>query len=353
VILTRDGAKPPALRSPPWRSLFFAPHLNDNPGEIPMNFMQWLARGVAAIAAAAMVSAHAAAPQVKAQAPGYYRMMVGDIEVTALFDGALPLEPTKLLTNTTPAEVTRLLRRSFETEPLPTSVNAFLINTGDKLVMVDAGTGTLFGPDLGSLVANLKAAGYQPEQVDEIYITHLHADHVGGLTAGDKPVFANAVVRADQHDADFWLSAANADKAPDELKGFFQMAKASLDPYIAAGRFKAFDGDTPLLPGIRAVAARGHTAGHSVYVVESKGRKLVLWGDLMHVAAVQFPHPEVTIQFDTDSKAAMAQRKKAYALAAKEGHLVGAAHLPFPGLGHLRRDGTGYVFVPVDYTPVK
>ena len=114
-----------------------------------------------------------------------------------------------------------------------------------------------------------------------------------------------------------------------------------------------FDGDTPLVPGVKAVAARGHTAGHSVYVVESKGQKLVLWGDLMHFAAVQFPRPQVTIAFDTDSKAAMAQRKKAFAQAAKEGYYVGAAHLPFPGLGHLRNEGKGYAFVPVDYTPVK
>ena len=128
---------------------------------------------------------------------------------------------------------------------------------------------------------------------------------------------------------------------------------SSLNPYIAAGKLKPFDGDTELVPGIKAVAARGHTAGHSIYLVESKGQKLVLWGDLMHVAAVQFPQPQVTIAFDTDSKAAAVQRKKAFADAARGAYLVGAAHLPFPGLGHLRSDGKGYRFVPVDYTPVK
>ena len=320
-----------------------------------MSLMHWLGRGVAAWAGGLLLAAaaQAAAPQLKTQAPGYYRVMVGDIEVTALFDGAIDLQPTTLLTHTTPAEVTRLLHRSFEKEPLPTSVNAFLINTGEKLVMVDSGTGALFGPGLGSVLANLKAAGYQPEQVDEIYVTHLHADHVGGLTAGDKPVFANAIVRADRHDADYWLATANAEKVKKEMKDFFKLAKTSLDPYIAAGRFKPFDGDTPLVAGVKAVAAPGHTPGHSIYVIESKGQKLVLWGDLMHVGAVQFPRPEVTIEFDTDSKAALAQRRKAYALAAKDGYLVGAAHLPFPGLGHLRSDGKGYAFVPVDYTPVK
>jgi glyoxylase-like metal-dependent hydrolase (beta-lactamase superfamily II) len=232
-------------------------------------------------------------------------------------------------------------------------VNAFLVNTGSKLVLVDTGTGALGGPTLGGIVNNLKAAGYQPEQVDEIYITHMHFDHVGGLMSGDKLTFPNAVVRADQHDADFWLSQANLDKAPEAMKGFFKGAQASLNPYVAAGKFKSFNGDTDLVPGVKAMSTYGHTAGHTVYAVESKGQKLVLWGDLMHVPAVQFQHPEVTIQFDTDSKAAAKERKKAFADAAKQGYLVGVAHLPFPGLGHLRSEGKGYAYVPVDYTPVK
>ena len=320
-----------------------------------MTMRLWLHRTVAALAGALLLAgaAHAGAPMVKTQAPGYYRMMLGDFEVTALFDGAIDLKPQQLLTNTTHGQVTKLLARSFEKEEVPTSVNAYLVNTGAKLVLIDVGTGKLFGPALGSLVENLKAAGYQPEQVDEIYVTHMHPDHVGGLMDGDKIAFANAIVRADQHDADFWLSQANADKAPKEVQDFFKGAMASLNPYIAAGKFKPFDGDTELVPGVRAIAARGHTAGHSIYAVESKGQKLVLWGDLMHVAAVQFPQPSVTIAFDTDSKAAAVQRKKAYAQAAREGHLVAAAHLPFPGIGHLRAEGKGYAFVPVDYTPVR
>ena len=128
---------------------------------------------------------------------------------------------------------------------------------------------------------------------------------------------------------------------------------ASLNPYVAAGKFKAFDGDTELVPGIKAVAARGHTPGHSIYKVESKGQTLVLWGDLMHVAAVQFSDPSVTIQFDTDSKNAAIQRKRAYADAAKQGYLVGSAHLSFPGLGHLRAEGKGYAWVPVNYNGLK
>jgi glyoxylase-like metal-dependent hydrolase (beta-lactamase superfamily II) len=298
-------------------------------------------------------AAQAAAPQQKVQAPGFYRVMLGEFEVTALSDGTVALPVDKLLTNTSPAQVGKALSQSFLKAPVETSVNGYLINTGAKLVLIDSGAAGLFGPTLGNLLANLKAAGYQPEQVDEVYITHMHADHVGGLMAGDKLAFPNAIVRADQHDADFWLSAANLEKAPAEMKGFFQGAQASLNPYVAAGKFKPFNGDTELVPGVKAVAAPGHTPGHSVYMVESAGQKLVLWGDLMHVAAVQFANPSVTIQFDTDSKAAAAQRKKAYADAARQGYLVGSAHLSFPGLGHLRSDGKGYAFVPLNYSGMK
>ena len=104
------------------------------------------------------------------------------------------------------------------------------------------------------------------------------------------------------------------------------------------------------MPGIKAVATHGHTKGHRNYVVESKGQKLVLWGDLMHVAAVQFPMPAVTIAFDTDQKAALAQRRKAFADAAKQGYFIGAAHLSFPGIGHLSAQGAGYSFQPTNYT---
>jgi glyoxylase-like metal-dependent hydrolase (beta-lactamase superfamily II) len=302
----------------------------------------------------APVGAYAGAPQVKAQAPGFYRMMLGDFEITALSDGTAALPMSKLLTNTTPAKVQKALARSYLKDPVETSVNGYLINTGEKLVLVDTGAAGLFGPTLGNLVANLKAAGYQPEQVDEVYITHMHADHVGGLMAGDKLAFPNATVRADKRDADYWLSQANMDAAPEQAKGFFKGAMASINPYVAAGKFKPFDGATELVPGIKAVASRGHTPGHSVYVVESKGQKLVLWGDLMHAAAVQFPDPSVTIQFDTDPKAAAAARKKAYADAAKNGYWVAAAHLPFPGVGHLRAEGKGgYVWVPANYTSLR
>ena len=297
-------------------------------------------------------TAHAAAPMAKTMAPGFYRMMLGDFEITALSDGTVNLPVDKILTGVKPAEVNKALAKQGLKAPLETSVNGYLVNIGEKLVLIDSGASNLFGPTLGKLVANLKAAGYTPEQVDEIYITHLHPDHVGGITADGKMLFPNATVRADKHDADFWLSDANMKKAPKDVQGFFQGAMASIKPYTDAGKFKTFEGNTDLVPGVKAQITHGHTPGHSFYVVESKGQKMVFWGDIMHVAAVQFANPSVTIQFDTDSKAAAPQRKKAYADAAKGGYLVGVAHISFPGIGRVAASGSGYTWLPVNYSVV-
>jgi glyoxylase-like metal-dependent hydrolase (beta-lactamase superfamily II) len=298
-------------------------------------------------------AADAGAPQLKTQAPGYYRLMLGEIEITALFDGSFSMDASKVLTHITPPQLDAALALSFLKDPIETSVNAFLINTGSKLVLIDTGAGTLFGPTLGNLLSSLKASGYKPEQVDEIYITHMHGDHIGGLLTNGKPAFPNAVVRAAQQEADFWLSKAHMDAAPEDAKGSYQGAMNMLNPYVSAGKFKPFSGDMELVPGIRAVATPGHTAGHTVYVVESKGQKLVLWGDLMHVAAVQFPDPSVTLLYDTDSVKAAAQRKKIFADAAEHGDWVAGAHLSFPGMGHLRAAGPGYTYVPANYSALR
>lgn len=325
---------------------------------MPKRFWDWFAGGarraaVALLASGLAAAVQAAAPQLKTSGPGYYRMMLGDFEITALNDGTVDLHAGQLLTNTTAERVRRALARAYLKDPVETSVNAYLINTGAKLVLIDAGAASLFGPTLGRLLANLKASGYQPEQVDEIYLTHLHPDHVGGLMDGDKPAFPYAVVRADQHEADYWLNAGLMDLAPEAAKGFFKGAMVSVNPYIAAGRFRPFDGETEMLPGIRAVPARGHTPGHTIYVVESRGERFVAMGDLLHVGAVQFAAPGVTIRFDVDPKAAAPARRKAFADAARRGHYVGLTHVAFPGIGRLRADGKGYDWIPANFTVLR
>jgi glyoxylase-like metal-dependent hydrolase (beta-lactamase superfamily II) len=330
----------------------YAPLRNLIPLEDKM--IQPLKRTLFAVAAAAALAsaAHAAAPMVKTPAPGFFRVMVGDFEVTPISDGTVDL-PVDQLLRQKPEQTKSAFEKNFLKLPAETSDNAFLINTGSKLVLVDTGAGALFGPTLGKFVQNLKNAGYQPEQIDEIYITHMHGDHVGGLVRDGQRVFPNAVVRAGKADADFWLNKANMDKAPADKKGFFQGAMASINPYIQAGKFKAIESNGELVPGVTAVAEHGHTPGHTTYVVESKGQKLVLIGDLIHVAAVQMENPQVTIGFDSDEKAAAAARKKVFDEAAKNGALIGAAHLQFPGLGHLQTQGKGYRWVPVNYTQMR
>ncbi|GAC1542595.1 MAG: MBL fold metallo-hydrolase [Ramlibacter sp.] len=300
----------------------------------------------------APLAARADAPMARAQAPGYYRTMVGDFEITVLSDGTFKLPVTQVLKG----DATRIedaLRRNFLGQEVETSVNGFLVNTGSKLVLVDAGAGTSFGPTLGTLASNLRAAGYRPEQVDEIYITHLHADHVGGLISTAGRTYPNATLRVDKRDTDYWLSEANMKAAPADARDFFKTAMAAVNPYKQAGKLRTFEGPTALVPGVRAVSAYGHTPGHTAYVIESKAEKLVLWGDLMHVAAVQFDDPTVTSAFDTDNTAAAQARQAAYGDAAKGGYFVGASHLPFPGMGHLRAADKGYTFVPVNYSTSK
>jgi len=295
-------------------------------------------------------SAMAAAPMAKTPAPGWSRLMLGQFEITPLSDGTVDLPVDQLLAQD--AKKTKAaLSAAHLKSPLETSDNAFLINTGSKLVLIDSGAGSFFGPTLGKLVANLKAAGYQPEQVDEIYITHFHGDHVGGLVNNSAAVFPNATVRASKAEADYWLSQANMDKAKD--KQGFQGAQAALGPYVKAGRFQPFEGSAELVPGIRANPTGAHTPGHTTYLVESGGRKLMLIGDLIHVAAVQMESPGVTIQFDSDQKAAAAVRRKVFDAAARDGSMIGGAHLQFPGIGYLRNEGKGYRYIPVNYTQLR
>jgi glyoxylase-like metal-dependent hydrolase (beta-lactamase superfamily II) len=295
--------------------------------------------------------AQAKAPKVQTQVPGYYRLQLGQFEITALYDGAIELD-TKLLRNATTADLNSLLSRMFVGNPkMQTAVNAYLINTGDHLVLVDTGAAKLFGPSLGYLLQNMKAAGYEPAQVDMVIITHLHPDHMGGLNdAGGQPLFPKAKVLVSQADNDFWLSQKIAAGAPTKNQQYFKMARDIAAPYLASGQWKTFSEGSVLVPGIQAVKANGHTPGHTAYAVESEGKKLLIWGDLVHAHAVQFARPGVSIEFDIDQKKAIATRRSIMKAMAASKSLVAGMHLPFPGIGHVRADGKGrYSWVPIEF----
>jgi glyoxylase-like metal-dependent hydrolase (beta-lactamase superfamily II) len=166
---------------------------------------------------------------------------------------------------------------------------------------------------------------------------------------GTRMVFPNATLHVEQKELDYWMSADNRAKAPDAAKVYFDQAIAKVKPYVDAGKVKTFNGATQLFPGIRSIPAPGHTPGHTFYALESKGEKLVFWGDLLHVAEVQMPDPAVTIAFDVDSKAAAATRKQAFADAVKGRYWVAGDHISFPGVGHLSADGAGYRWLPMTY----
>jgi glyoxylase-like metal-dependent hydrolase (beta-lactamase superfamily II) len=317
--------------------------------------------GAASLVCAAPV--FAAAPQVRMQAPGFYRMILGDFEITALLDGTHPFPDAEVLTKSKPGasarsklfkdnpeEANDLLAASDLKAPTEGSINAFLVNTGTRLILIDSGAGTLYGPCCGHLIENLHASGYQPEQVDEVLLTHLHADHVGGIAPGGVVAFPNAIIRSSKLDADYWLNDANEKTAHDFLHPMFEGDKASLKPYIASGRYQPFEGEQEIAPGVRAIPTPGHTPGHTSYAIESRGQKLLVWGDVVHVAAIQFPDPSVTVEYDNNEDQAETGRERIFSAAAKEGYWIGAAHISFPGLGHIAARGNKFVWIPGEYT---
>ncbi|TLX00217.1 MBL fold metallo-hydrolase [Rhizobium sp. MHM7A] len=313
-----------------------------------------LIKSAAALVAAGTVSggftpALAKAPLQSFQAPGFYRMKLGSFELTALSDGTIPLPLPELYTNTDAEDARRALAAAFMGTPTDTSVNAFLVNTGERLVLIDAGTGAYLDGALGELVANLEAAGYKADQIDDIILTHIHTDHSGGLTIKGKPVFANATVHVNKREHAFWMETPVESRPANVPLSYFVEAHESLGPYADAGRVRTFADNASILPGIGSILRAGHTPGHSSIVVESAGAKIVFWGDVTHGNVLQFDEPDVAIQFDTDQSEAIRAREAAFADAANGKYLVAGAHIAFPGIGHVRRDATNYEWVPVNY----
>ena len=281
-------------------------------------------------------------PLAKAQAPGYFRRKLGAFEITAVLDGDLDLE-LKLFSGD-PAEMEKLSAQSYQPSPPRVHCNAFAVNTGDKLYLVDTGTGVLMGPSLGRVAENLVLAGINLDQIDTVLLTHLHPDHFGGMTVDGRPAFKNADIYVSEADAKFWLSTEIADKAPAEMKPFFMMASEAIKPY--AHRLKPLPAKGEIASGVSAIALPGHTVGHTGYLFASEKEQMLVWGDVVHNAALQFARPEITLAFDTDQAQAAAARKRAFDMAAADRLLVAGMHLPYPGLGYVEKAGAAYRYHP-------
>jgi glyoxylase-like metal-dependent hydrolase (beta-lactamase superfamily II) len=294
----------------------------------------------------------AAAPQHHDQAPGFYRLQVGDLEVTALYDGTRAFDLHWL--NGTKATMDGVVNALHEDPHMLDVVDmGFLVNTGKQLILVDAGAGTWWGGGaLGRLAGSLRSAGYTPDEVDIVLLTHLHSDHIGGLTTQDgKRVFPNADVYVAKAENDFWLSPEIAAKAPKDAQPFFQSAQAIAAPYIKAGKWHTLSGSESIVEGMQLVPLPGHTPGHTGYEFSSRGQKILFCGDIVHAQRVQLQHPEVTVIFDIDPTTAAATRNQLLARLARENVLIATPHTSlFPALGRLHKEGSGYSWVPVVFT---
>ncbi len=306
----------------------------------------------AALAASATVlpamPSLAAAPKAASQAPGFYRRRVGEMEVTALLDGYIDVKHA-FWTGIDKEVVERAVRDAHlpGNGSIRIGVTSYLVNTGNRLVLIDSGSADFFGPGAGQFLNTLTSAGYKPEQVDVILITHMHPDHIGSLINGTAPVFPNAEMHVCGFDFKYWTSSSEKANAPDFAKPWFDAASAVKVAY--EGRMNLFTGGPELTPGITAVPLVGHTPGHTGYRLSSAGEDLLVWGDACGVAAVQFAHPEAGLAFDVDGDKSKQTRARLLDMTASERVLVASAHLPFPSFGHVDRAGGAYAWVPEEY----
>lgn len=275
---------------------------------------------------------------------GFARYTVGDAEVTALDDGTIQLPLSALSPQ---ARVVPIAARdpAIRDGKAAISINAFLVRMSGHTVLIDTGSGTCTGLVHGTLADNLRKAGVTPDQIDMVLLTHLHFDHICGLLTPDRQrAFPNATVWVAKAETAYWLDEKIAASQPEDQRGGFLAARLSLGPYEAAGKLHAFGGDPVILPGLTTVSAPGHTPGHTAYLLQSGGQSLLFWGDIIHFPTVQFEAPDITVVSDVDKIAARASRMTLLTRAVQGGTAVAGSHLPFPGIGDVRKAGDGYTF---------
>lgn len=288
------------------------------------------------------------------QVAGYYQYQSGQTQITALLDGTNYISPS-LFKGLSEQQIHASLKKYYadQAKGVQTSVNAFLVNTGHSLVLVDSGAASCFGSHLGSVLSNLKASGYKPEQVNTILLTHLHPDHVCGISKNGIANFPNATVYVSATEANYWLSPEQLNKIPKEKQAGYlatvEKIKQAIAPYQAKQRFKTYKfGDQ--IQGFKVINSNGHTLGHTSYELKTTNETIVFVGDIVHSHSIQFDHPETSIAYDADPKQAVATRLKLFAEFAKEGETIAAPHLPFPGIGHIfSADGKTYQWIPIHF----
>lgn len=309
--------------------------------------------GLGALAALTLTRANSLVPSVATAAPAAsplaaaHRFALGDMEVTALSDGSLQLG-LELFPAADPAAAEALLTKAFLPKAIPTSVNAYLVTKGDQRILIDTGTGAIMGPTLGHVPEALAAAGVKPEEISTIIMTHLHADHANGLLTGDgKAAYPAAEIVVAAPELAFWKDDGMMSRAPAEAKPFFEIARKSIAPYES--RIRQIEGEAEIVPGIIALPVPGHTPGHLALRLGSGDANLLIMTDVIHAAALQFSHPEWAIAFDVDQQMAIASRKKMLDRVAADRLLVAGMHLPFPGIGHVTREGEAFAYVPAPW----
>jgi glyoxylase-like metal-dependent hydrolase (beta-lactamase superfamily II) len=278
------------------------------------------------------------------QIPGVYRRRIGDFLVTAISDGFL-MTDREMTRNLPREERDEALTAAFR-DDLVFSINAYLIERGGKTVLLETGSGNYLGPTAGHVIANMKLAGVQPEEIDAVLLTHMHPDHSAGLSdpATGARFFPNAELVAHENERKHWFDDAAMSRASDLYKQLhFQMTRDQVSPYL--DRLRTFKSGE-IFPGITALPLPGHTPGHTGYILDGGSERLLIWGDIIHIPEVQFARPEIAMVPDTDPDAAVATRRKMLDMAASERMFVTGMHLHFPGFGHVGRERDTYRFHP-------